>query len=968
MRKLVLFVLLISLFAMVSCNEEPATVVQQTPTIRGSVSIPAGAGVTGSDFYVRIMEGERAVYTDKVNSDGSFSVSGLSEERTYSILLTTEEPGNINDSSRDVPRAATSGYGGWLSNVTASVNEQAGVGSIKVKPLGTIRGVVKKDGAEDNYDTTVYIPGTSYLAMTDGEGNFSIFNVPQATYTLRFISSGYMARMVDNVVLHSDSDTENPVTTVQAQTLIKNAGNLIGTISKTGSTDHSNVTVMLSDGKNTFTGSTSSDGSLLISSIIPGTYTATISASGFLTQTIEGLTIEAAKNTALNPISLIANGGSIAGTVEMNDGGEKAGVLITAKSTDDKYSYTTSTDAEGKYVINNTYPGVYILTASKAGYPSVTTGEAASIAGQTTTIGVISLSSKYGSVSGRVALSESVDNSGVTVSLTCGAGPSIAYTAVSGADGTYTISSLTTAGQYTITFSKDGYVSNTGTVVNVVLGQNQVIEDVTLKSLASKVFGNVTLEETGDYTGISVQLKAVDGSVQYDATTDQQGNYVMARVNPGEYSLTASKAGYVSKTVESIIIESSTEKELDLVILNIGTRSVFGTVSLELGNSHEGTLVTATNTQDTTKIYSAITNTAGEFTLAGMVPGRYNVALSHSNYVTSTVSIDVIDGTLATIDNVKLAIARGAIQGYAKLEGYTDYSGTSVVLVGTDYSTVTDNEGFYSLNVPTGNYSGGILFEHEDFESHMHVSTVTVQMSGAYGIPTVTLDAKNVRVVKGVFTLKDRSDSSGISVYFEDLPHYSAETDTEGNWVIEHVPLGQHNLVTYRENVKSFSMTVELEPAPAYDNGTLVIIPESATIQGFARLSGMTSYAGIEVTATPEGVGDVITTTTKADGSYYMSNLLSTSDYTISFFKEGWKMESIKQRNFTELEVRTLDDIAMVDNTAPVISDVVINNGGATTSDREIRIYLSSNDLGSGCKRVQINTENRFDETVIYRD
>ena len=36
----------------------------------------------------------------------------------------------------------TSGYGGWLSNVTAAINEGNNVGAVTISPLGTIKGKV----------------------------------------------------------------------------------------------------------------------------------------------------------------------------------------------------------------------------------------------------------------------------------------------------------------------------------------------------------------------------------------------------------------------------------------------------------------------------------------------------------------------------------------------------------------------------------------------------------------------------------------------------------------------------------------------------------------------------------------------------------------------------------------------------------------------------------------------------------
>ena len=108
--KRIVALILISLFtilAFISCTQEPIVPEEKTPTIRGSVSIPESSGLTGSDFFVRIMEGETAVFTGRVKEDGSFAVSGLSEEASYSILLTTEEPGDITPPRRTYPKLST---------------------------------------------------------------------------------------------------------------------------------------------------------------------------------------------------------------------------------------------------------------------------------------------------------------------------------------------------------------------------------------------------------------------------------------------------------------------------------------------------------------------------------------------------------------------------------------------------------------------------------------------------------------------------------------------------------------------------------------------------------------------------------------------------------------------------------------------------------------------------------------------
>lgn len=1054
-KKLCVYFALLGLiaFALMSCDENQQLIINQTtptPTIRGTVSIPEATGLSGSDFYVRIMEGEKAVYTGRVNADGSFAVPGLSEEALYSILLTTEEPGDIKGSERAISRAAsTSGYGGWLSNVTASINEQAEVGSIKVKPLGTIKGVVTKDKAEDNYDSTVYIPGTSYLAITDGDGNFSIFNVPQATYTLRYISNGYMAKMVSDVVLYSDSDTENPVTIVAPQILIKNAGNLVGTISKIGATDHSNITVMLSDGENVYTGSTATDGSLMITGIAPGTYIATISSSGFVTQTVEEIKIEAAKNTMLNPISLTANGGTIAGSVVMNDNGTKAGVSVTARSSNEKYSYTTSTDESGNFTIPNAYPETYTLTMSKTNYAIITKTGIQSIAGQTTNIGVFSFSSEfgtvegrvtdtkgnpienvivkigdisvftvadgqfsktgigvgsytvtiskegyssqtlsqtisvesskttpigttklssiYGSISGKVLLAESADNSGVTVTLSLASDSSVVEVETSGSDGTYTFSNLSNEGQYTLTLSKDGYVSSTGTIANVVLGQNTTVEDVKLRSLASKVSGKVTLEGTEDYTGISVLLKGTDNSVQYDATTDQQGNYVMARVNPSEYTLTVSKAGFVSKTVNDIIVESSTEKTLDAVFLNIGTRSVSGNVTLELKADNSGALISATNLSNPKDVYSAISNTTGDYTLAGMKPGEYVISVSCAGYNTATLpTINITEGTETTLDSFELKIARGTISGTATLEGRGTNVGITVELLkGTDVyaSTVTDDSGAYAFNVPQGNYSG-VRLTYENFKSVSIAQDIALIANDFVTIgQNAEMIATHVPVVRGRLTVKNllSLDYSNISVTLVENG-MTTTTDQDGYWSFEKVPVGHYTLKFERENTNPVTMAVDIVAAAEKNIETIELIPNAASIEGNVSLNGLTDYSGITVRATADGMAE-LTTKTNAAGYFYIGNVVTTETYTVHFEKSGWVSQTRQISGLEDLSINDITEantVKLMDTTAPVLNSISVTVGNSELKGRKLNVYINATEEGSGLSKVYVNTTNDF--------
>lgn len=190
---------------LVSCDPEiPMVPGYRTPTVKGSITVPAASGLFTEDIWLKVVDGTETRYVGKVGADGKFEVGGLEEGKLYSILFSSSEPDHGNVTRDAIPRASgtdSSGYGGWLTDVTAAIDEGNDLGSVKIKPLGTINGKAIRGGAVDNYDVMVYIPGTSFMAMTNEDGSFSIANVPQGTHRLRYTSDDYMSQMKEKVLL-----------------------------------------------------------------------------------------------------------------------------------------------------------------------------------------------------------------------------------------------------------------------------------------------------------------------------------------------------------------------------------------------------------------------------------------------------------------------------------------------------------------------------------------------------------------------------------------------------------------------------------------------------------------------------------------------------------------------------------------------------------------------------------------------
>ena len=281
----------------ISCEEPQVNLPTQytTPTIKGTLSIPTSQKVSASEVFVKVIDSDgNTVTVQKANADGSFVVQNLNAGKRYSVLFTSVEPEFTN---RAV--GGSSGVGGWLYDVVPAVQEGNNVGNVKLKPLGTIKGKALIDGESEHYDITVYIPGTSYIAKTDKDGSFSIYNVPEGKYTLRYTHAGYMPVMKDGVILVCPEDAENPEVTVGDERLISNTGTVEGMARLGDAEDSSVVSIRLESEDNSlvYTSTSSREGNYVINNVKPGTYRVIASSSGYISQSSQYFTVSPATIT-----------------------------------------------------------------------------------------------------------------------------------------------------------------------------------------------------------------------------------------------------------------------------------------------------------------------------------------------------------------------------------------------------------------------------------------------------------------------------------------------------------------------------------------------------------------------------------------------------------------------------------------------------------------------------------------------
>lgn len=202
-------------------------------------------------------------------------------------------------------------------------------------------------------------------------------------------------------------------------------------------------------------------------------------------------------------------------------------------------------------------------------------------------------------------------------------------------------------GEYTLTFAKDGYVTQTKTVNTDDAVSGKVTLNVSMAAVQAEyvvISGKVTDAESGAaLEGAVISGSALESSV----TTDAGGAYTLPQLEKGSYSFTVSMNGYTSQTV------SVSESDItgDTYTLNIQLTAipaeelvtVSGTVTADYPSGNlSGVTVSAG-----AGYASATTDENGAYSLS-LTSGDYTLTFSKEGYDEKTQSVtasDFTDGT-----------------------------------------------------------------------------------------------------------------------------------------------------------------------------------------------------------------------------------------------------------------------------------------------------------------------------------
>jgi len=315
------------------------------------------------------------------------------------------------------------------------------------------------------------------------------------------------------------------------------------------------------------------DGSFVFEQVpSPARYQLVIQKAGYATETRE---VELGPAQAIEGIEILLRkgDGTISGIVTGNTGSGSpfplGGATIEASDGTTTISTVSLTeDSVGTYTVRGLpTPGVYTLTISRPDYRTETRTVSVDTAANVTGIDA-QLQRATGSLSGNVTLAGEGALGGVTVTIAGGDTEITTISATTGSVGAWYVDGLPLPATYTITFSREGYVSQTllrdidpsgGSVdvsgVNVAM----VRQNATVRGIVRDVSGLPVARATIVLTNGTITRTLVTAD-------DPLGQFEFSNVLPGAYTLTASRQGSTA-AVLLVNVTASEVRELDIQLL-----------------------------------------------------------------------------------------------------------------------------------------------------------------------------------------------------------------------------------------------------------------------------------------------------------------------------------------------------------------------------------------------------------------
>jgi hypothetical protein len=316
--------------------------------------------------------------------------------------------------------------------------------------------------------------------------------------------------------------------------------------------------------------------------------------------------------------------------------------------------------------------------------------------------------------------------------------------------------------------------------------------------------------------------KTAQGS--YTVSTDAEGKFLFAGIEPGAYSLVATRNGFAqSKHVIAIRLEAG-QKSTGQLVLMMPHAVITGRVLDPEGDPITGAdvqaqAVTWSGGRRLSRVAGATTNDLGEFRIFGLPAGKYYLSATFNGgqlegsgeefgatyYPRTTdaaAAAPLQVGAGAQVRNIDIMLARirtGTIRGRVSCEIPGEKQTFSLMLMGNSITTmrparVQTDGSFEITRVPPGTYnlSAQATIDEKRYSSHL-----VVQVSGG-DLNGVAIPIQAGTTISGRIYVEDRPEEGlgGITVGLRGWqtggvifgPQPNAKSQKDGSFQLENVP------------------------------------------------------------------------------------------------------------------------------------------------------------------------------------
>ncbi len=302
-------------------------------SLAGTVT-DAGTGQPLSGATVSFSSGSQAT-----GLDGTFSFTAVAPG-TYTVS------------------AAATGFVGATQVATVQPGATATTNFALSAQPGTIAGRVTDAVQQPIAGASVSVSSGGGSGITDQAGAYSISGVPRGTYSVTATAGGYVAQTKTVAV------TSGATTTLDfSLDVASSPGGITGHVTDAAAgSGIPGASVTFSGGST----STDQNGAYSFSGVVPGTYSVSAAAAGFLTQT-SNVVVSSGTVAQLDLALSRPPPGAISGHVtDAGTGQALAGATVSGGGT------SATSDSAGLYSLNGLAPGSYAVTAAASGHVSQT--------------------------------------------------------------------------------------------------------------------------------------------------------------------------------------------------------------------------------------------------------------------------------------------------------------------------------------------------------------------------------------------------------------------------------------------------------------------------------------------------------------------------------------------------------------------------------------------------------------------